>query len=76
MVGRRMTAVAALVLFAAAVVVAVVEIVRDFPRAVIAMALLVAAALVAWHALLRRGRTQGILLAGCALLLLATIVVG
>jgi len=70
-----MGAAAALLAFAGAIVVAVVEIVRDFPRGLIAVALLVAGALAAWQALLRRGRTRRVLLASGVLLLVATIVV-
>ena len=75
MVGRRVTALLALVLFLAGVVVAVVEIVRDFPRGPVVIVLLVVGAVAAWHAVQRRGYVRYILLASFALLLVAAIVV-
>ena len=75
MVGRRVTAVVALVLFVAGVVVAVVEIVRDFPRGPVVIALLVVGAVAAWQAVQRRGYARYILLAGVVLFLVAAVVV-
>ena len=75
MVGRRVTAVVALVLFVAGVVVGVVEIVRDFPRGPVVMVLLVAGAVAAWQAVQRRGYARYILLAGVVLFLVAAVVV-
>ena len=75
MASRRVTALLALALFLAGVVVAVVEIVRDFPRAPVAILLLVAGAVAAWHAVRRRGSVRYILLTSVALLLVAAIVV-
>jgi hypothetical protein len=63
------------VLFAAGVVVAVVEIIRDFPRGPVVILLLVIGALAAWHAVKRRGYPRYILLAGFALLVVAAVVV-
>ncbi len=75
MIGRRVAATAALVLFVAAVVVGVVEVVRDFPRSLVAVALLIVGGVAAWQALLRRGRVRRVLVAGVALLLVAAVVV-
>ena len=75
MFGRRVAAALALALFVAAVVVAVVEVVRDFPRGPVAVALVVAGAAAAWQAVRRRGRPRQVLLAGVALLLVAGVVV-
>ena len=73
--GRRITALLALVLFAAGVVIAVVEIIRDFPRGPVVIVLLVIGALAAWHAVKRRGYPRYILLAGFALLVVAAVIV-
>ncbi len=75
MVGRRVSAAAALVCLVAAVVAAAIEIVRDLPRGILTIALLAAGVVVAWQALLRRGRARGVLAAGVALLFLAAVVV-
>ena len=72
---RRVAAVMSLVLFVVACVVAAVEIVRDFPRSLIAVGLLVVAAAAAWQAVLRRDRVRHLLLVGVLLLLVAAIVV-
>jgi len=74
-VARRVTAAVALVLFLAGVVVGVVEIVRDFPRGLVVMVLLIAGAVAAWQAVLRRGLARHILLAGVVLFLVAAVVV-
>ena len=73
--GRRATALLALVLLASGVVVAVVEMIRDFPRGPVVIVLLIVAALAAWHAVQRRGYVRYILLASFVLLLIAAIVV-
>ena len=75
MVGRRVSAAAALVCLVAAVVAAVIEILRDLPHGLVAIALLAAGIVVAWQALLRRGTARRVLAAGGALLLLAAVVV-
>ena len=75
MVARRVTAAVALVLFLAGVVVGVVEIVRDFPRGLVVMGLLIAGAVAAWQAVQRRGHARHILLAGVVLFLVAAVVV-
>jgi diacylglycerol kinase family enzyme len=72
---RRVAAVMSLVLFVVACVVAAVEVVRDFPRSLIAVGLLVVAAAAAWQAVLRRDRVRHLLLVGVLLLLVAAIVV-
>ena len=72
---RRVAAGVSLVLFVAAAVVAAVEVVRDFPRALVAVALLVAGGVSAWQAVRRRGRARHALLGSVALLLVAAIVV-
>ena len=72
---RRVTSVASLVLFAAGVVVAVVEVVRDFPRGLVAIALLAAGAGAAWQAVRRRGRARHVLLVSVLLLLVGAVVV-
>jgi len=74
-VDRRATASLALLLFFAGVVVAVVEMIRDFPRGPVVVVLLIIGALAAWHAVQRRGYVRYILLASFALLLIAAIVV-
>ena len=75
MVGRRVSAAAALVCLVAAVVAAVIELVRDLPRGLVAIALLAAGLLVAWQALLRRGPARSVLAAGVGLLVLGAVVV-
>ena len=72
---RRVVAGGSLVLFVAAVVVAAVEVVRDFPRSLVAVALLVAGGVAAWQAVRRRGRARHALLGSVALLLVAAVVV-
>ena len=72
---RRVTAVASLVLFVAASVVAAVEVVRDFPRGLVAIALLVAGVAAAWQAVRRRGRARHVLLVSVLLLLVGAVVV-
>ncbi len=62
-------------LFAAAVVLVVVEVVRDFPRGLVVAVLVVGAALAAWEAIRRRGVERLVLLATAALLLLAAVLV-
>ena len=75
MLGRRTTALLALVLFLAGVIIAVVEIIRDFPRGPVVIVLLLIGLLAAWHAVKRRGYPRYILLAGFALLVVAAVVV-
>jgi diacylglycerol kinase family enzyme len=75
MTGRRAVAAASLALFAAAVVIAAVELVRDFPRGPIAVVLVGGAGLAAWHAIRRRGRLQVVALVGSAVLLVGGVVV-
>ncbi len=75
MLGRRVSAAVALVCLVAAVVAAVIEIVRDLPRGLVAIALLAAGVVVAWQALLRRGPARRVLAAGAGLLLLAAVAV-
>ncbi len=72
---RRVAAVISLVLFVASFVVAAVEIVRDFPRGLVAIALLVAGAAAAWQAVRRRGRARHVLLVSVLLLLVGAVVV-
>ncbi len=72
---RRVAAVVSLVLFVASFVVAAVEIVRDFPRGLVAIALLVAGAAAAWQAVRRRGRARHVLLVSVLLLLVGAVVV-
>ena len=71
----RGTAVASLVLFVAAFVVAAVEVVRDFPRSLIAVGLLVVGAAAAWQAVRRRGPARHVLLVSVLLLVVGAIVV-
>jgi hypothetical protein len=73
MIGRRVAAAAALALFLAAVVVGLVEIVRDFRRSLVVAALLVAGAAAAWGAIRRRGSVRFILLVIAALLVVAAV---
>ncbi len=75
MVGRRVSAVAALVCLVAALVAAAVEIVRDLPRGLAAIALLAAGVVLAWQALLRRAPARHVLAAGGGLLLVAAVIV-
>ena len=55
MLSRRLAAVVSVVLFAAAVVLAVVVAVQRFPRGLSVLACVVVAFAAAWWALLRRG---------------------
>jgi diacylglycerol kinase family enzyme len=75
MTSRRVAAVASLVLFVAASVVAAVELARDFPRGLVAVALLVAGAAAAWQAVRRRGRARLVLLVSVLLLLVGSVAV-
>ena len=75
MVSRRVSAAVALMCLVAAVVAAVIEIVRDLPRGLVAIALLAAGVVVAWQALLRRGTARHVLAAGVGLLLFAAAAV-
>ena len=75
MVGRRVSAAVALLCLVGAVVAAVVEIVRDLPRGLVAIALVAAGVVLAWQALLRRGVARHVLAAGVGLLLFAAIAV-
>ena len=75
MVGRRVSAVAALVCLLAAVVAAVIEIVRDLPRGLAAIALIAAGVVVAWQALLRKAPARQLLAVGGGLLLVGAVVV-
>ncbi len=59
----------------AAVAAAVIEIVRDLPRGLAAIALLAAGVAVAWQALLRRAPARHVLAVGSGLLLVAAVVV-
>ncbi|MGZ4395081.1 MAG: diacylglycerol kinase family protein [Gaiellaceae bacterium] len=59
----------------AAVVAAVIEIVRDLPRGLVTIALLAAGLVVAWQALLRRGRARHLLAVGGGLLLVGAVAV-
>ena len=72
---RRVTAVASLVLFVAASVVAAVEVVRDFPRSLVAIALLIGGAAAGWQAVRRRGRVRHALLVSVLLLLVGAVAV-
>ncbi len=72
---RRACAAASLGLLLAAVVLAVSEAVREFPRGLIAVGLLAAAVVAAWQALLRRGRSRYVVVGAGALLLAAAVVV-
>jgi diacylglycerol kinase family enzyme len=74
-IGQRVAAAAALVLFVVSVVLAAVELVRDFPRALVAVVLLAVAAAAGWQAVRHRGSIRHVLLAGVALLFVATVVV-
>ena len=75
MVGRRVSAAAALVCLVAAAVAAVIEIVRDLPRGLAATALLAVGVVVAWQALLRKAPARHVLAAGGGLLLVAAVIV-
>jgi diacylglycerol kinase family enzyme/membrane-associated phospholipid phosphatase len=75
MVGRRVSAAAALVCLVAAIVAAAIEIVRDLPRGLVAVALLAAGVVVAWQALLRKAPARHVLAASGGLLLFAAVVV-
>jgi diacylglycerol kinase family enzyme len=75
MFGRRVAAGVAVVLFVAGVVVAVVEIVLEFPRGLVVVALLAGGLAAAWHAVRRRGHVRHVLLVALVLLLVAAVVV-
>ena len=75
MFGRRVAAGVAVVLFVAGVVVAVVEIVLEFPRGLVVVALLAGGLAAAWHAVRGRGHVRHVLLVAVALLLVAAVVV-
>ena len=75
MVGRRVSAAVALGCLVAAVVAAVIEIVRDLPRGLAAVGLLAAGVVLAWEALLRRGLARHVLAVGVGLLLCAGVAV-
>jgi diacylglycerol kinase family enzyme len=75
MFGRRVAAGVAVVLFVAGVVVAVVEIVLEFPRGLVVVALLAGCLAAAWNAVRRRGHVRHVLLVAVALLLVAAVVV-
>lgn len=66
---RRGASVLALVLFASAALLAVASSVRNFPRGLIAAALLVGAFVAAWEAVRRRGTSRLVLSAGAIVLL-------
>ena len=72
--GRRVTASLALVLFAAGVVIAVIDPV-DLPCGPVVIVLLAVGAVAAWHAVKRRGYPRYVLLAGFAVLIVAAVVV-
>ena len=74
---RRLAAIASLVLMAAAVVLAVVLAVQDFPRGIPVVVCALAAAAVGWQALLRQGtvRTLGLGLAAVLLAAAAILIV-
>jgi diacylglycerol kinase family enzyme len=73
MKNRRVTAVVSLALFVAASVVAVVEVVREFPRGLVVIALLFGGAAAAWQAVRRRGRVRHALLVSVLLLLVGAV---
>jgi diacylglycerol kinase family enzyme len=76
LIGRRLAALAAVVLFAAAVVLFAFVAVRGFPRGLVVVGLVVAAAAASWEGLCRRGRARlALLAAGAALVLAAAGVV-
>jgi diacylglycerol kinase family enzyme len=68
-VTRRIAALAALALMAAALVLAVVVGVQNFPRGVAVLACIVLAVVVGWWGLLRRGIARGVALAATPALL-------
>ena len=72
---RRIAAVAALVLGAAAVVLVVVTAARGFPRGLFVATLLVLAFVAAWEAIRRRGRARTAFAVIAVVLLVATFVV-
>jgi len=73
-VNRRLTAIAALLLMAAAIVLAVVTAVQAFPRGVSVLAALLLAMLAAWWGLLRRGAARELGWSVAALLTAAAVV--
>src|SRR5918993_1186679 len=72
---RRLHAVAALALLAAAVVALVIAASRAFPRGLVMAVLLVLAVAVAWEAIRRPGRARTLLLVLSALFVLAALTV-
>ena len=74
--GRRVAAVVALVIGPASLILAVVLAVQEFPQGLGVLALVGAAAVIGWYALIRRGwvRAVGLLLA-VALLVIAILIV-
>ena len=75
--GRRLAAVIALVIGSASVILAVILVFQEFPQGLLVLALVVAAAVVGWNALIRRGvvRAVGLLLAAIALVVAILVVV-
>jgi diacylglycerol kinase family enzyme len=73
-VARRIFALIALVAVIAAVVLLVVAAVQAFPRGLIVLGLLAAAAFAGWHGLLRSGRTRTALWVLAGLLVLGAVV--
>src|SRR4051794_2301227 len=74
MTARQVAAGAALLLFAGAAVLGVLEAIKDFPRGVVAVVFLGGAAFAAWQAIRRRGAARSALLIGVLLLLVAAVV--
>jgi hypothetical protein len=72
-VTRRAAALAALLLLGAAAAIAIVLVVRDFPRGVAVLACAASAATVGWHGIVRRGRVRAPLLVVAALLLAGAV---
>ena len=75
--GRRVAAVVALVIGPASLILALILVVQEFPQGLGVLALVGAAAVVGWYALIRRGlvRAVGLLLAVIALVAAILIVV-
>ena len=71
---RRLSAIAALVLLVACAVVVVVVAARSFPRGLVVAAIFLAAVLVAWAGIRRRGAWRIALLSAGAALLVAAII--
>jgi diacylglycerol kinase family enzyme len=74
MTARRMWALASLLLFVVAVVIAVVVAVSRFPRGLSVLVCLVLAAVAAWEAVSRRGVARTVLLVIAALLVIGALV--